>query len=84
MEDRRAVGVAAASLYNSYTYYFGPRKGPTMTKEHDDLYDRYNCEGDREFPQSVRLLRGNEIRLCGPRHHGHGHARLPRMPWSQS
>ena len=19
-----------------------------MTKEHDDLYDRYNCDGDRE------------------------------------
>lgn len=49
MEDRRAVGVAAASLYNSYTYYFGPRKGNAMTKEHDDLYDRYNCEGDREY-----------------------------------
>ena len=33
MEDRRAVGVAAASLYNSYEFYFGPRKGNAMTKE---------------------------------------------------
>ena len=48
MEDRRSVGVAADSLYNSYEFYFGPRKGNAMTKEHDDLYDRYNCEGDRE------------------------------------
>ena len=52
MEDRRAVGAAAGrGLYNSYTYYFGPRKGNAMTKEHDDLYDRYNCEG--ESPQSL-------------------------------
>ena len=27
MEDHRSVGMAADSLYNSYEFYFGPRKG---------------------------------------------------------
>ena len=33
MEDRRAVGVAAASLYNSYEFYFGPRKDKSVNKQ---------------------------------------------------
>ena len=57
MEDRRAVGMAADSLYNSYEFYFGPRKGPAMTKDHDDLYDRYNMrKGDREPPPASAIV----------------------------
>ena len=33
MEDRRAVGTAAMSLYNSYEFYFGPRKESAMNKQ---------------------------------------------------
>ena len=65
MEDRRAVGVAAASLYNSYEFYFGPRKGNAMTKDHmttcmtATIARVGTAEDDEASPISaVRLLRG--------------------------
>ena len=33
-----------------------------MSKEHDDLYDRYNCEGDREYL--------SECECCGQMKYG--------------
>ena len=39
MEDRRAVGAAADSLYNSYEFYFGPRKDKSVKVNPDHCYE---------------------------------------------
>ena len=53
MEDRRAVGVAAASLYNSYEFYFGPRKENAMRYDFSD--DPYYQTAREEKAEMRRL-----------------------------
>ena len=53
MEDRRAVGTATMSLYNSYEFYFGPRKENAMRYDFSD--DPYYQTAKEEKAEMERL-----------------------------
>ena len=53
MQDRRSVGVAAGSLYNSYEFYFGPRKENAMRYDFSD--DPYYQTAREEKTEMERL-----------------------------